>query len=39
VRPQDGVALIAGWSDKVFDVLQALEDGSTALAQIKQIEL
>ena len=39
VRVPDGVALIAGWSDKVFDVLQALEDGDTALTQIKQLDL
>ena len=33
------VYLIAGWSDKVFDVLAALEDGSSALEMIKNIEL
>jgi hypothetical protein len=35
----DGVFLIAGWSDKIFDVLSALEDGENALAEIEQIEL
>jgi len=33
------VYLIAGWSDKVFDALAAIENGSTALAEIKKIEL
>lgn len=33
------VSLIAGWSDKVFDVLQAMENGGKAIAQIKQIQL
>jgi hypothetical protein len=31
VRAEHGVALIAGWSDKVFDVLAALEHGGDAL--------
>lgn len=31
--------LIAGWSDKVFDVLQALEEGQTMLGTIEQITL
>ena len=33
------VYLIAGWSDKVFDVLHALEDKNTALNYINRIEL
>lgn len=33
------VYLIAGWSDKIFDVLQAIEDGSTAIEKIKQVVL
>ncbi|WP_234733097.1 TROVE domain-containing protein [Tellurirhabdus bombi] len=36
---QDDVFLIAGWSDKIFDVLQALEEGQDALSHIAQIEL
>ncbi len=36
---EDGVFLIAGWSDKIFDVLSALEDGGNALAEIEKIEL
>jgi 60 kDa SS-A/Ro ribonucleoprotein len=35
----DGVYLIAGWSDKIFDVLAALEEGQHALAQIDKVEL
>jgi hypothetical protein len=35
----DGVCLIAGWSDKVFDVLVAIEDGQDILNKIKEIEL
>lgn len=31
--------LIAGWSDKVFDVLAAIENGSDAVAEIEKIEL
>lgn len=31
--------LIAGWSDKVFDVLDAIENGASALHLIKQMEL
>ena len=33
------VYLIAGWSDKVFEVLAALENGSSALDAINKIEL
>lgn len=36
---QNDVYLIAGWSDKVFDVLHALEDKSNALNYINRIEL
>lgn len=36
---RDDVTLIAGWSDKVFDVLHAAENGEDAIALIKQIEL
>jgi 60 kDa SS-A/Ro ribonucleoprotein len=35
---QNGVHLIAGWSDKVFDVLEALENGQNALSEIEKIE-
>lgn len=34
-----GVACIAGWSDKVFDILDALERGTDALQDITSIEL
>lgn len=33
------VHLIAGWSDKIFDVLQSLENGQNAVEKILQIEL
>ncbi|CCH54115.1 Telomerase protein component 1 Short=rTLP1 [Fibrisoma limi BUZ 3] len=33
------VYLIAGWSDKIFDVLQALEEGQTTLSLINEIAL
>ncbi|HEY5823743.1 MAG TPA: TROVE domain-containing protein [Cyclobacteriaceae bacterium] len=36
---KDGVYLIAGWSDKIFDVLSALEEGGNALTEIEKIEL
>lgn len=36
---QNDVYLIAGWSDKVFDVLQAIENGEDALTKIKQVML
>ena len=39
LRPEHGVALIAGWSDKVFDVLAALDNGGSALTEIEKIEL
>jgi hypothetical protein len=33
------VYLIAGWSDKVFDMLAAIDNGENALTQIEKIEL
>lgn len=33
------VTLLAGWNDKVFDVLSAIEQGSNALDEIRKIEL
>jgi hypothetical protein len=36
---KNDVYLIAGWSDKVFDVLHALEDKNSALNYINRIEL
>jgi len=36
---QNDVYLIAGWSDKVFEVLAALENGGSALDAINNIEL
>ena len=39
VRINGNVGFIAGWSDKVFHVLAALENGGTALTEIQQIML
>lgn len=36
---QDDVFLIAGWSDKVFYVLEAIENGGEALSAIEEIEI
>lgn len=36
---QNKVYLIAGWSDKLFDVLKAIEEGGNALSEIEKIEL
>ncbi len=33
------VCLIAGWSDRIFDILHAIENGSTAIEQIGQIQV
>jgi hypothetical protein len=33
------VYLIAGWSDKIFDMLQAIDNGSDALKEIKAIKI
>jgi hypothetical protein len=36
---RNDVYLVAGWSDKVFEVLDALENGGTALDEINRIDL
>ena len=36
---KDDVCLIAGWSEKVFDVLYAIENGENAVEKIKQVKL
>jgi hypothetical protein len=36
---RNDVFLIAGWSDKIFDVLASLEEGQHTLAEIEKIEL
>ena len=36
---RNDVYLVSGWSDKVFDVLAALENGETALSEINKIVL
>ena len=36
---REDVFLIAGWSDKIFDVLNAIEKGSSAVEMINKIQL
>jgi hypothetical protein len=36
---QGGVYLIAGWSDRIFEMLDAYDNGSTAIKEIEQINL
>ncbi len=36
---EDNVHLVAGWSDKIFDVLQAIEEGGDAVSKINSIVL
>ncbi|MEL6556749.1 MAG: TROVE domain-containing protein [Bacteroidota bacterium] len=36
---RDDVHLIAGWSDKIFDILEAIENGSDAVKEIMKIEI
>lgn len=36
---RDDVYLVAGWSDKIFDVLRAVEEGSDAVKMIDEINL
>ena len=36
---RDDVYLIAGWSDKIFNVLNAVEEGMSAISQVAAIEL
>ncbi|RLA55351.1 MAG: TROVE domain-containing protein, partial [Gammaproteobacteria bacterium] len=33
---QDGVYLIAGWSEKIFDLIEATENGATAVSEIEK---
>jgi hypothetical protein len=35
----DGVYLISGWSEKVFDIIEAYENGSSAVKKIEEIVL
>lgn len=35
----EGVYLISGWSERVFDMLEAYEQGETALSKIKSIKI
>ena len=36
---RNDVCLLAGWSDKVFDVLHSIENGECAIEKIKQVML
>jgi hypothetical protein len=36
---EGSVFLMAGWSDKIFDILAAIEEGSNAIAEINKIEI
>lgn len=36
---RNDVYLLAGWSDKIFDVLNAIENGSSAIEKIAEIEI
>lgn len=36
---RDDVTLIAGWSDRIFEMLEAVENGSNAIEEIKKIEM
>jgi hypothetical protein len=36
---QKDVYLIAGWSDKIFDILNAIDEGEDALKEIRKIAL
>ena len=36
---RDDVTLIAGWSDRIFEMLEAIEKGSSVLEEIKRIEI
>ncbi len=36
---RNDVFLISGWSDKVFDILDAIEQGGSAVDKIKQVQL
>ena len=37
--PREDVVLVAGWSDRIFDMLAAVENGSDVIEEIKKIEL
>jgi len=39
VLDNNSVFLVAGWSDKIFDIMAAIEDGTNAIEVINQIEV
>jgi len=36
---QNDVYMVAGWSDKIFDMLKAIEDGGSVIEKIKSIKI
>jgi hypothetical protein len=36
---REDVYLIAGWSDKIFDIVAAIDNGDNALDEIRKVEL
>jgi hypothetical protein len=36
---EPGVYLIAGWSEKIFDVLEAIKNGGNAISVIEEINI
>lgn len=39
IVPKESIFLIAGWSDKIFEVLSALERGADGLAEVEKITI
>lgn len=37
--PREDVALVAGWSDHIFDVIEAIENGYDAINEINKVDL
>ncbi len=37
--PQKDVFLIGGWSDRIFEVLEAIQNGGSALAEVRKVEV
>ena len=36
---ENGVALIAGWNERIFEVMQAIEEGGTAIGAIEKVQI
>ncbi len=37
--PQKDVFLIGGWSDRIFEVLEAIQNGGTVLGEVRKVEV